>query len=63
MEQENLCSCGCNDSELLPTSCTLAIASVPMQKWEEPYPPEDALREGTAFPSLNLPFFCTMPQA
>lgn len=63
MEQQNPCGCGCNDSEPLSTSRTLAIASVPMQKWEDLYSPEDALREGTAFPSLNLPFFCTTPQS
>lgn len=59
MEHENSCNCGCNNTELLSTSCTLAIASVPIQKWENLYSPEDALREGTAFPSLNLPFFIT----
>jgi len=55
------CGCGCTDGKTLPTSCTLAIASVPIQEMEELYPPEKALSEGTAFPSLNLPFFITDP--
>ena len=36
---------------------TLAMATVPMQEWCEPYDLETALREGTIFPSLNLEFF------
>lgn len=36
--------------------CPLAMAYVPWQMWEEPYPPEEAIKMGTAFPSLNLPF-------
>ena len=59
MDQQLACGCGCDNSEFLSTSCTLAIASVPMQKWEKLYSPEEALREGTAFPSLNLPLFVT----
>lgn len=35
----------------------LAVASVPIQSWEIPYEPDRALKEGTIFPSLNLPFF------
>ena len=58
MEQETSCS-SCADSKLLPAGGTLAIASVPMQEWEELYSPEKALCEGTAFPSLDLPFFVT----
>lgn len=58
MEQETSCG-SCSNSEVLSNSCTLAIASIPMQKWETLYSPEEALREGTAFPSLNLPFFIT----
>lgn len=34
----------------------LAMAYVPMQPWEEPYPQEQALQAGTIFPSLDLPF-------
>ncbi len=36
---------------------TLAMASVPMQEWCEPYDFETALCEGTIFPCLNLKFF------
>ncbi len=47
---------------------TLAIASVPLQKWCKPYNLSEALEEGTIFPCLNLPFFrgkdnCTAPKA
>ncbi len=35
----------------------LAMASVPMQEWCEPYDLCTALQEGTIFPSLNLPFY------
>ncbi|MCH5264260.1 MAG: spore coat protein CotJB [Lachnospiraceae bacterium] len=41
-------SCGCSE--------TLAMASVPMQEWCEPYDFETALTEGTIFPCLNLEF-------
>jgi len=51
--------CGCNSNEAQIPCPGLAIASVPIQQMEELYPPETALREGTAFPSLNLPFFIT----
>lgn len=37
----------------------LAIAAVPVQRWETLYDPAAALRQGTIFPSLNLPFFVT----
>lgn len=36
---------------------TLAMASIPMQEWCEPYDWSTALKEGTVFPCLNLPFF------
>lgn len=39
------------------TPIHLAITTVPMQPWEQPYSPEKALAEGTIFPCLNLPFF------
>ena len=38
-------------------SNTLAIASVPCQKWNETYSPDMALQIGTIFPDLNKPFF------
>jgi hypothetical protein len=34
----------------------LAIATVPMQKWRMTYAPEKALKAGTMFAELNLPF-------
>ena len=36
---------------------SLAIASVPCQKWKSTYDPQTALKKGTVFPELNLPFF------
>jgi len=33
------------------------MASVPLQKWCEPYDWPAALEKGTIFPCLNLPFF------
>jgi len=42
----------CNSIDDLP----LAYAYVPYQQYEKPYCKEDALRYGTAFPSLNKPF-------
>ena len=35
----------------------IAIASVPVQKWEEPYQDTEALKKGSIFPQLNKPFF------
>lgn len=65
----NLCSC---DPKAPATDCTcggklpapgpgmqLAIATVPMQPWETPYEPAKALKQGTIFPCLDLPFFIT----
>lgn len=37
----------------------LAIVTIPMQPWEQPYDPVTALKNGTIFPCLNLPFFET----
>lgn len=41
----------------------IAIASVPMQPWETPYCPQEALRQGTVFPMLRKPFYveCQQP--
>ena len=36
--------------------CTLAIATVPMQRFERLYPVPEALRRGTLFAALDLPF-------
>lgn len=35
----------------------LAIPTIPVQTWNSVYEVKDALREGTIFPDLNLPFF------
>lgn len=63
----NLCSCGskvpaaeCGCGQKLPApgpGVQLAIATVPMQPWETPYEPAKALKQGTIFPCLDLPFF------
>lgn len=37
--------------------CSLAMAYVPWQPFEEMYSEEMALSNGTAFPSLNMPFY------
>lgn len=56
-------SSGCDTSKRPPATPTesvhLAIATVPMQSWEQPYDPAAALKHGTIFPSLNLPFYVT----
>lgn len=42
---------------MLPVCAPLALAYVPMQQCAEPaYDPEDALKRGTLFPGLDLPF-------
>lgn len=60
----NLCtSCGCetaDGTENMPVATmTLAIATVPIQPWEQPYDPATGLQHGTIFPCLDLPFFVT----
>ena len=42
-----------------PSVPQLAIAAIPLQQWEEPYQPSQALQCGTIFPSLNKPFYKT----
>ena len=34
----------------------LAMGYVPMQKWQQLYAPEEALKRGTLFKELDLPF-------
>lgn len=41
---------------VFPQQLTLAMAYVPYQSWEETLPAEQALCEGTVFPSLIKPF-------
>lgn len=45
------------DSEKIPDEFVLGMAAVPVQKWETPYAAETALKYGTVFPGLNLPFY------
>ncbi len=40
----------------MPTGKPLAIASFPMQKFEDLFPDEAALSQGTLFRKLKLPF-------
>ena len=50
----------CKDKEtcnIPQNKCSLAMAYVPWQKWETMYNEEEALKAGTAFPSLDLPFY------
>lgn len=39
-----------------PAETPLAMAYVPFQQWSELYSEEEALKSGTLFPELNLPF-------
>lgn len=60
----NSCSsCGCevpeNGGNTPVAALNLAIATVPMQPWEQPYDPAAALKHGTIFPCLDLPFYVT----
>lgn len=67
----NLCRCTSDPSAFnaadknsrpLPSpgpGLSLAVASVPMQPWETPYDASKAFKQGTIFPSLDLPFFLT----
>lgn len=45
------------DHQLCTCPETLAIATIPMQKWCDPYSWETALYEGTIFPCMNFLFF------
>ena len=40
----------------------LAIASVPVQKWNQIYDEEQSLEHGTIFPELNKPFYVTVQE-
>ena len=40
----------------LPDSFPLAMAYVRMQPFDGMYPPEMALKQGTLYPDLDLPF-------
>lgn len=47
----------CNDNNHHMMHMPIAMAYVPMQKWEDLYDHETAICQGTAFPELNL-IFC-----
>lgn len=49
--------CGCKDDNRHMRNMPLAMGFVQMQEWERLYNPDDALRNGTAFPCLDL-IFC-----
>ncbi|MGN0436624.1 MAG: spore coat associated protein CotJA [Wujia sp.] len=49
--------CGCKDDNKHMRNMPLAMGFVQMQEWERLYNPEEALKNGTAFPCLNL-IFC-----
>lgn len=52
-------SCNCHPAPSAESGLVLAITAVPMQPWETPYDPEKGLKQGTVFPSLDLPFYVT----
>lgn len=53
------CTCHGVQSEDFVQQCTcqLAMATVPMQRWGEIYEPSEALKRGTIFTDLDLPFY------
>ncbi len=46
----------CTAGDGMPAAQPLAMAYVPMQEWRRLYTPADALKYGTLFEELNLPF-------
>lgn len=52
-------SCNCHPDPSAQAGLTLAITTVPVQPWETPYDPQKALKQGTIFPGLDLPFYVT----
>ena len=45
------------DEALIPKDAALAMAYVPVQRWEKPMGAAEALNRGTAFRSLVKPFW------
>ena len=45
------------DEALIPKDAALAMAYVPMQRWERPMSADEAFSRGTAFRSLVRPFW------
>ena len=59
---ECICNSGQKECDCAPIPgprVQLAIATIPMQPWVTPYEPAKALKQGTMFPNLDLPFFVT----
>lgn len=46
----------------METTSQLAIASIPIQQWNEVYDEEQAFTNGTIFPELNKPFYVTVQE-
>ncbi len=58
------CCCSSDRSGAAPARpLSLAMTTVPIQPWEEPYDPCKALQTGTIFQSLDLPFYVTGGEA
>ena len=58
------CCCSSDRAGAAPARpLSLAMTTVPIQPWEEPYDPCKALKTGTIFQSLNLPFYVTGGEA
>lgn len=64
IKQNGDCGCGCGTggtvgegTKSILCSCALGIATVPCQQWNGTYDTEKALKRGTVFPELDLPFF------
>ena len=49
----------CKCDENAQADLRIAIATVPEQPWETPYQFGQGLKQGTIFPSLDLPFYVT----
>lgn len=45
-----------NFDDMLLGNLPVAMAYVPMQRWNTTYSPQEALTRGTLFPELDLPF-------
>lgn len=56
IQAEEQCGCGCASLHHADHS-PLGIASVPCQKWGETYELAKALKVGTIFAELDMPFF------
>ena len=56
--EEDRKSDSCKNYPLPGNGLYLGIAAVPFQPWQQPYTLETALKQGTLFPCLDLPFYC-----